>query len=643
MYDDPPRLRIIVLVLALAVVSAAPFLVDVNSTEPVPVDFDETVSIGLSLEERQVVGSKVSVPQAQVFYSQYQYVTGYYGVERFVHAHNQDGHSEQFGYPLRVYVTDFSGTELELTDDGYPTTAGSEGWVDATAAAYVIDSDSRTPAGETIVPFSNRADAEAFAASHGGEVVDWETVLDTPVDVNDAVAARDRVDSQRRAAGERAESVTSLRDRPTSVVVGEDANTIQDAVDMAPANTTIVVPAGIYEETIEIDRPITLAGDTNATIHGNGNGSVIDVTVDRTAVTGLEITGVGNETSSDRAELETAADEWEHDVELGYGHGDAGIAVVGASTVLVADVAIETPANGVLLRDSPHAVVRNITVDGSDEWKEGFMGVMAMRSPATVENSTFRDGRDGIYTHRSGGIVIRNNTMINGRFGVHLMYTSNALVVDNSVHGQELAGIVVMTSPVGNAILGNDVRDAPNGIRTGGSNSYVAENVIAGTELGLTTAAADSLYEHNVLMDNDVGIHASSVLPSNRVIANDFLDNDQHTTVSVGPLRIWTSDDSGNYWEGTVGSCDGETLDRSYSPTDPVDRHLHTVDGTPTLARSPALETVASLEGAVPGARGSSVVDTAPLCRPANLDLLERANRTASKANDEVSTFEATP
>jgi len=55
-----------------------------------PVPFDETLTTGLTgVDVQQAQAAGYVVPKGQVFYSQYQYVVGYYGVETFVDAKRQ--------------------------------------------------------------------------------------------------------------------------------------------------------------------------------------------------------------------------------------------------------------------------------------------------------------------------------------------------------------------------------------------------------------------------------------------------------------------------------------------------------------------------------------------------------------------------
>ena len=624
------RMGWVVVAIAIGIVgSVAVFTVDVGTSSPDPVEYDETVQVGLSLEDQYALDENVTLPRSQVFYSQYSYVVGYQGVERFVDSYQQETHDDRFGYPLAAYVSDHGAVETDLTDEGYPIADRTPPWTDAETAWFVVGSDARSPSGETVVSFADRDDATAFAATHGGEVRDWDALLDSSFDSSDATAVRDRLDDRLAAADETGDRADSLRDRPVSVVVGDDEPTIQAAVDAAPANTTVVVPEGHYDEQIELDRPITLAGEGAVTIEGPRRGSVVTATANRTAITGVEITGVGDRTEESDEVPDHVPDsqgaDWDDDLVDHYAGGDAGIVVDGAADSLVADVSIETPSNGVLLYESAAAVVRNVTVDGHESWRDGRAGVNAIHSPAVVEDSTIRDGRDGIYTHGSPGIVLRNNTITENRIGVHLMHTSDALIVGNDVRDQDGTGIYVMTGPERIAIVENTVRNADTGIIPDSDDAYVASNVIEGNTVGMRFNTAASIFEGNVVAGNTLGVHVRSTLPTNRVTGNDFLSNYEHVQSSgPGPLRTWSDGDDGNYWHGATMLSDRGDQPGSYAATTAVESRLHVTGGTATLARSPALDALAGFEGMVSGLRGGAVVDSAPTCSPNNPDLVDR-------------------
>ncbi|EMA67475.1 copper-binding protein [Halorubrum aidingense JCM 13560] len=631
-YGDRSRLALVGLAAVVAVAAlatAGAFLADPAEATPDPVRYDDTVELGLSAETDELMAESATVPRAQVFYSQLQYVVGYNGVESFVDRLRDDRTEAQFGYPLVAYVETFDGTEPDTTDSGLFRTAPGRvpAWTPADEAVYVVDSDARSPAGETVVPFERRDAAAAFAADHGGRVVDWATLRERSFDVDSAATARSMAPERWRAADDRVAAAERVADRPVSVVVGEDAPTIAAAVDAAPPNTTVVVPPGTYEETVEVTKPVTIAGD-DARVRGDGDGSVITVRAPDVALTGLAIDGTGNETRDPDAAREAANDTsdgsdgddgadrtWDTNIQLGYGHGDAGVRALGAPGLFVDDVAIETNASGVLLRDGSDAVIRDVRVDGADRWQDGFMGVTGIESRATVTDSRFADGRDGVYLHRADGSVVRNSSFSGNRYGTHLMYTGDALIADNAFRDETYGGITVMTRPANNAIVGNDVRNSGAGIQASGTRTYVGYNTLAGNGLGFSTSSRGSLYEHNVVVGNEEGARATTVIPSSRVVANDFVGNEDHAGAGAGALRVWADGDRGNYWEGAdVGlHASGE---RAYRPTSPVDAALHREPAAVAVRESPAAVLLDRLRGTVPGARSGSIIDPSPAADP---------------------------
>lgn len=607
------------LLVGLAVAVGA-FVVDASDDQPDPVSFDLAVTFELPAEDRRTLEEQgLSIPRVQVFYSQYPYVVGYEGVERAVDVMGQPAHAQQFGHPMTVYVSDYAGTGVAVTEAGYLDTDREPGWVSADDAWFVVDSAARTTVSETIVPFGDEHEARAFADRYGGSVVEWSTVESTDIELSDASAVRDAVPGRQGHADNRTASVAPRLERNVSVVAGEDAPTVQAAIDNAEPNSTVLVPPGTYDEHVTVDRPVTLRG-ADATLRGDGNGTVVEVTHDRAALSGLSITGVGKETRDDDVE---ATGDWDESFDVAYGHSDAGVRVVEAPGVYLHNLTVETPTSGVVYRDAPDGVVEGLAVDGTDDPLDGFMGVLSIRSPLVVQDVVVEGGRDGVYLHRAHGTVIRNSTFLENRFGVHLMYTSESLIAGNVAREQASAGVIIMSTPARNAVVDNDVRHASDGIGISGSRSYVAGNVLAYNDRGLAPGTKQSLYERNVVYGNDLGVRSGTTLPSNVLRENDFVDNDDHAKAGMGPLRVWTDGGTGNYWEGAHGDRTGSTLDGSYSPTDPVEERFHRTDGTVTLAASPAATALAEIRTTSAGLRQGNIVDTAPLAEPASPAVIE--------------------
>lgn len=625
------------LLVVLALLSASLAVPASGGADRDPVAFEDTFDLGLTGTTVQAVRERgLSVPRVQAFYSGYEYVVGYWGLTAFASEHARTGHDRQFGHAVAVYVTDFAGANVSLTDDGYLQATRHVAFVPADDTHVVVGSDARVPDGGAVaVPFSERSAAAAFADEYGGEVVPWRDATDRLAD--DDRLSRDRferrVDARSAWANDTVADAGALRDRPTSVVVGEDAPTLAAALDAAPPNTTVELPPGTYDtDGVTVSKPVTVAGAgaDATTVRGDGNGSVVDVDADRVGLVDLRIDGVGD-VGSRRSQLNASELDvsWSENVELAYGRGDAAVRLFGANESLVADVRVETPSSGVIAVDSRATVVRGLDLNGTETPSDGFMGVVAMYEPVVVENSTFAGGRDGVYTHRADGVVVRNNRMREGRFGVHEMYTDDALVRNNTVRDAN-AGVIVMTRPTGNLVVGNDVRRSETGVSTAGSDSYFARNVVADNGYGVAVLGLRSLLAENTVVGNDVGLRGEASLPTNLVTRNDVVDNGRPVMSRLGSLRVWTVGDTGNYWGPLPGSADAGTYDRTFRATGGVDGHIHDAPGAYTLARSPATSLLRAVQGSVPGLRSTGIVDTAPLTAPERPGTLAAA-RNASE------------
>jgi nitrous oxidase accessory protein NosD/nitrous oxide reductase accessory protein NosL len=616
--------------LALALAASGFAAAPGGGTQLSPVSFDETLTTGLTgvdVQQAEAVGH--FVPKAQVFYSQYQYVVGYYGLEALVGGVTGPRQTAQFGDPLAVFVSDLSGTDPRLTDGEYIRLANSveQGWSRAEETWFVVDTPARTPAGSTAVPFGDKRPAEEFAREYNGTVVDWESLQTRLGESAGTQQHTPPVAASQQWANETVATARQTLDRPVSVVVGEDTG-LAAAVEQAPANSTVRIPAGRYDVNVTVNKPITLRGAGAETIlDGGDNGSVLTVRSPRVGIADLQITGVGNTNAGELRDDNGSS--WDRRIRLIYGYGDAAVRMSDAHHSLLANVSIETPANGVVAINSTGAVVRNATVDGTERWQDGFMSVLPMYSRMVVEEGTFRGGRDAVYTHYADGTVVRNNEMSGMRYGFHEMYTSGALAYNNTIR-DTMTGVIVMTRPTENMQVGNQVSNSDIGISTVGGASYTTGNVLVNNEIGLSIGTSRSVYRGNTLVENGVGIRSSTMLPTNDVFENDVVANDRPVSATLGTLNSWAVGGRGNYWGSVPGvdrNGDG-VIERTYHPTDAIDRNARYSAGSHALAHAPVLQALRQFQQSVPGLRASTVVDPAPLVSPVQPDRLDAVNGT---------------
>lgn len=628
-------------VLVVLVFLSLSLTVPVQGGETEPVAFDDTFTLGMTGETlRQAEAAGLSVPRVEAYYSGFEYVVGFNGIQAFVTEQARAGHERQFGRPIALFVTDFADANVSLTPSGYLTATKVADFTPAEDTVVVVGSRARLPGGPVAVPFGDRASARAFADEYGGEVYEWDAALDRLGQSRELEkTALDGEVAERRAwADARVAATASLLDRPVSVVVGTDAPTVAAAVEAAPPNTTVRVPAGTYDVgTLDVTKPVTVRGAGQATtLHGDNNGSVLRFGAPRSALADLSVDGVGPVGSGFERENATGGEDlgWSGVVEVAYGRGDAAVKLFGANRSLVRNVSVETPSNGFISLGSRGAVLRNVSVDGGPTPEEGFMGLVTMYEPLVVEESQFVDGRDGIYTHRADGTVVRDSYFADARYGVHLMYTGDTLIANNTVRDERI-GLIAMTRPTGNAVVDNDVRESEVGISVAGSRSYYAGNVLVDNGRGMDLLGYRSLFTHNTIVGNGVGLRGGSALPTNLVTSNDVVDNGRPARTGFATVRVWTVDGVGNYWGPLPGTVTGGTYDRPFRPTGPLDRHVHDAVGAWTLGQSPAVAVLRDLQRRVPSLRSAGVVDAAPRVTPTRPAVLAavRANATAREVS----------
>ena len=86
-----------------------------------------------------------------------------------------------------------------------------------------------------------------------------------------------------------------------SAATSVSAATLQQRIDSAAPNDTILIDATVHAGPITINKPLQLIGRPGAEIRGNGTGNVITITADDVTVRGFRITGSGLRLSDDNA------------------------------------------------------------------------------------------------------------------------------------------------------------------------------------------------------------------------------------------------------------------------------------------------------------------------------------------------------
>ncbi len=223
-----------------------------------------------------------------------------------------------------------------------------------------------------------------------------------------------------------------------NVNTGDSYSTIQDAVDNANEDNTLLVSAGTYEEMIEVDvKGLTIKGLTNPVVRNpesgfTGGTPVIQVNSEDVKVEGLTVhiveaggnvpTGIVLSSTAHRGHL------LNNTIKIDFDSGHVGIGSWGAEDTVIEnnnlDIAIGADATGSLV------IKGNTVARGYDEgiWING----VAAGTDITIENNTIEEYSVGNPGNKAVKIISEPNS-VNGETN-----TSNKLHISNTIKADNI-------------------------------------------------------------------------------------------------------------------------------------------------------------------------------------------------------------
>ncbi len=381
--------------------------------------------------------------------------------------------------------------------------------------------------------------------------------------------------------------------------VGVHGPDLQRTVAAASPGDVVLVPPGVWQGPVTVDKRVTLRG-AGGLIDGGGVGTVVRVTAAGAVLEGLRVRGSGDD----------------------LGGPDACIFV-------------EKGAKGAQLRDN------HLSGCGFGIWVHETEAAQLVGNRVVGQVEGHRSNRgNGIHLFNATALVVRGNLVSGGRDGIYVSATEQSIIDGNTMTGTRY-GIHYMFS-YSNKVRGNVSRDSTNGYALMSSHHLeVHDNVaerneerglllrdvqyckITGNRLerngeGLFMySSTENLIADNALLHNEVGakIWAGSV--RNEVRGNAFVGNRVQIFYVGAEDLVWGDPLPGNYWGDYLGwDQDGDGVgDRPYRVDSFTSRLTYKYPAATLLLRSPAMELLSHLEQRVAVMRVPTTVDLRPLAR----------------------------
>lgn len=278
-----------------------------------------------------------------------------------------------------------------------------------------------------------------------------------------------------------------------SVGIDKDFSSIQSAIDFAEVNDTIFVSCGIYNESIQLLKPLRVFGEIGCTILTHSNSSdIISIAADNCTISGFIIQNCTNQSYSGiniLSDGNTISDNifrnnqgWglyvyhsEKNSIINNSFENDGICVVGSldewSSIQVSgnsvlgnpikwivnekDLHIENETIGqLILVNSSNCTIQNVTVNRTDQ---GI--VLAYSNNCTLIDNQVSDCRFGVRLQYAHSNLLVNNFCKENEYGLYITHSEMNEIVNNTMIANTVYGCFFCCNSKGNVLTMNSFID----------------------------------------------------------------------------------------------------------------------------------------------------------------------------------------
>lgn len=317
-------------------------------------------------------------------------------------------------------------------------------------------------------------------------------------------------------------------------------HSISEALSKASDGDRIIVQGGTYKESIVIEKSIQLIGENWPIIDGGGKGTVVLLKAQDIVLSGFEIRGSGVEPDRDHAGI-----------------------TLEATNITVENNRLSDVLFGIFVAQADRAIIRNNDISSKGEYdlaRKGDGIRIWYSKDVVVENNHVHQSRDVVAWY-ANGVVFRNNDIVDGRYGIHLMYCDQTQIKFNRLRNNSV-GIYTMYSK--NVVMEyNDIRQqrGPSGYALGfkdATDITVTDNLLvdnrAGVYMDATPYGPNSYarFKNNIFAFNDIGVLLLSFVYNAEFSGNTFWENVQQVALQ-GSGKAGENSWINNFWSDYTG------------------------------------------------------------------------------------------
>jgi len=302
-----------------------------------------------------------------------------------------------------------------------------------------------------------------------------------------------------------------------------DFHTIQEAIHAATSGDTIIVYAGIYIETVNVNKRLTIKGIDYPVIDGNGSRSTVTIAADIVTLQGFNVTNCGYS---------------------GEPFG-GGIELSGVENCIITENSVyNNKRNGISLTNSNGNTLENNTCVNNENGIRLWSQSPKTSSNNVIYNNTcFRNLHYGILlwsyvymtTTTNNNSITKNNCSSNQWGGIYIGKSINSTLSENTCSHNGDKGIFL------------------DGRSTTIKNITVTNNIVSNNSRGIYLWGPGLkviTIVGNTIESNNYGVYCHTAY-GNEFYHNNFIDNTQQVHIPMsGYANVWDNGypSGGNYW-----------------------------------------------------------------------------------------------